>query len=63
MFLTANHVLGPVARMLVLIVEQSANAECLAGCSVPAGPVPGAAGLVAEHAVQPVAVLGGNGRV
>lgn len=57
MFLTAIDVLWPVARMSVLIVQKTANAELLRGSTVPARPVPCAGGLVPKDAVQPVAVL------
>ena len=63
MFLASLDVLRPVAGPGPLVVEQSTDAELLGGGAVPARPVPRAAGLVAEDAVEPVAVLGGDGRV
>ena len=61
--LAADYVLGPVAGVGVLVVEEAADAELLGGGAVPAGPVPGAGGLVAEDAVQPVAVLSADGGI
>lgn len=58
MLLASLDVLRPVAGPRPLVVEQSAYAQLLGGGAVPAGPVPGAGGLVAEDAVQPVAVVG-----
>jgi len=46
-----------------LIVEKSTDAELLGGCSVPAGPVPGARGFVSEDTVQPVAMFSTLGRI
>lgn len=63
MLLAALDVLGPVARVRVLVVQQSADAQLLGGGAVPARPVPGARRLVAEYAVQPVAVVSGYGAV
>ena len=63
MLLTADDVLRPVAGVGVLVVEEAADAELLGGGAVPAGPVAGAGRLVAEDAVEPVAVLGLDGRV
>ena len=63
MFLAAGDVLGPVTSVGLLVVEEAADAELLRGGAVPAGPVPGARGLVTEDAVQPVAVLGALGRI
>jgi len=66
MFLASGHVLGPVAGVSLLVVEEAADAELLSGRPVPAGPVPGAGRLVPEDAVQPVAVLralGGIGEI
>jgi hypothetical protein len=63
MLLASSDVLGPVAGVRLLVVEQPADAELLGGSAVPAGPVPGAGGLVAEDAVQVVAVLSLLGRV
>jgi len=60
MFLTSLDVLGPVAGPGPLVVKQTAYAELFSGGAVPAGPVPGARGLVSEDAVQPVAVFGRN---
>lgn len=63
MLLAASDVLWPVAGVGVLTVEQTPDAELFGGSAVPAGPVAGAGGLVAEDAVEPVAVLRGDGRV
>lgn len=63
MFLAAIYIFRPVAGVGVLIVQQTANAELFRSCSIPASPVPGAGGLVAEDAVQPVAVLCPDGRI
>jgi len=63
MFLAASNILRPVAGVSLLVVEQSTNAELLGGCSVPAGPVASAGGLVAEYSVQPVTVLRAEGRI
>ena len=63
MFLASGDVLWPVAGVCLLVVEEAADAELLGGGPVPAGPVAGARGLVAEDAVQPVAVLRALGRV
>ena len=57
MFLTASHVLRPVAGVGLLVVEQSSDTELLGGRPVPAGPVASAGGLVTEDPVEPVAVL------
>jgi len=57
MFLTAGNILRPVAGVSLLVVEKSTNTELLGGCSIPAGPVAGAGGLVAKYSVQPVTVL------
>lgn len=58
MFLAAIDILGPVARVGVLIVEQATDTELLCCRPVPARPVARARGLVPEDAVQPIAVLG-----
>ena len=63
MFLASGDVLWPVAGVCLLVVEEAADAELLGRGPVPAGPVAGAGGLVAEDAVQPVAVLRALGRV
>jgi len=66
MFLTAGNILRPVAGVSLLVVEKSTNTELLGGCSIPAGPVAGAGGLVAKYSVQPVTVLralGGIGKI
>jgi len=66
MFLTASHVLRPVAGVGLLVVEQSSDTELLGGRPVPAGPVASAGGLVTEDPVEPVAVLralGGIGKI
>lgn len=63
MFLTSIHVLWPVARSRVLVIQQPSDAKLLGGRSIPTGPVSRAAGLVAEDTVQPVTVLPRNGSV
>lgn len=63
MLLASLDVLGPVARVSVLVVQQSADAQLLGGCAVPARPVPRARRLVSENAVQPVTVISGYGSV
>ena len=42
MLLTSCYVLGPIAGMGLLVVEESTDTELLRGRSVPAGPVAGA---------------------
>lgn len=59
MFLATFDVLGPVARVRVLIVEQPADAQLFGGRAVPARPIPRARSLVTEYAVQPVTVVAG----
>ena len=63
MLLAAGHVLGPVARVGLLVVKQTADTELFGMRAVPAGPVSGARCLVAEDAVQPVTVFVGDGWV
>lgn len=63
MLLTSLDVFGPVARPGSLIVKQTTYAQLFGGGAVPAGPVPGAGGLVAEDTVQPIAVLGRDRRI
>ena len=63
MFLASGHVLRPVAGVCFLVVEEAADAELLGGRPVPAGPVPGARGLMSKDPVQPVAVLGALRRI
>lgn len=63
MLLASLDVLGPVAGPGLLVVQQTADAELLGRGAVPAGPVPRAAGLVAEDPVEPVAVLRRDRRV
>jgi len=63
MFLAARHILGPVAGMGLLVVKESSNAELLCCCPVPAGPVARAGSLVAEDAIEPVAVLSALWRI
>lgn len=63
MFLAATDVLGPVAGVGLLVVEEAADAVLLRGGAVPARPVPGARRLVPEDAVQPVTVFRALGRV
>ncbi len=57
-FLTSANILGPIAGMGFLVVEEPADAELLGGGPVPTSPVSGAGGLVPEDPVEPVAVLG-----
>lgn len=63
MFLASIDVFRPVAGSRCLVVEQTADAQLLRGGAVPACPVPGARGLVAKDAVEPVAVLGRYRRI
>lgn len=63
MLLAAVHVLRPVAAVRVLVVQQAADAQLLGGGAIPTRPVPRARRLVAEDAVQPIAVLGGDGAI
>ena len=60
MLLTAFDVLWPVAGAGPLVVQKTADAQLFRGRAVPAGPVPGARRLVAENAIEPVAVLSRN---
>lgn len=59
MFLATFDVLGPVARVRVLVVEKPADAQLFGGRAVPARPIPRARSLVTEYAVQPVTVVAG----
>jgi len=61
--LAALHVLGPVAGVGALVVEQAADTELLSGRAVPACPVARAGRLVAEDAIQGSAVLGLDGGI
>ena len=63
MFLAAGNVLRPVTGVSLLVVEQPTDTELLGGGAVPAGPVAGAGGLVAEYSVQPVTVLSALGGI
>jgi len=66
MFLAAGNVLRPVTGVSLLVVEQTTDTELLGGGPVPAGPVAGAGGLMAEYSVEPVTVLralGGIGKI
>lgn len=63
MFLATLDILGPIARMSVLVVQKSTDAQLFGRCAVPASPVTGARRLVAEYSVQPVTVLTGDGSV
>ena len=63
MFLTSGYVLRPVAGVGFLVVEKSSDTELFRGGAVPAGPVPGARGLVPKDTVQPVAVFSTLGRI
>lgn len=62
-FLAAVDILGPVAGVGVLIVQQSADAQLFCRSAVPTGPVTRAGRLVAEDAVQPVAMFSSDGTV
>lgn len=57
MLLASLYVIGPVAGVGVLVVEQASDAQLLSGCPVPASPVPRARRFVTEDAVQPITVL------
>lgn len=63
MFLTSAHVLWPVARMGVFVVEETPDAELFSGGAVPTGPIPGARCFMAKDPVQPVAVLRADGGI
>jgi len=63
MFLAAGNVLRPVTGVSLLVVEQPTDTELLGGGAVPAGPVAGAGGLVAEYSVEPVTVLSALGGI
>jgi hypothetical protein len=58
--LTPVNILGPVAAVGILVVQQTANAQLFGGRSVPTGPISGAGCFMAEYTVQPVTVLGGD---
>ena len=57
MFLTPLHVVRPVTRVGILIVQQSADTQLLRGRAVPTRPVARARSFVTKDAVQPVAVF------
>jgi len=63
MFLASSDILGPVARVSFLVVEEAADAKLLGRGAVPASPVSGARCLMSENSVQPVAVFGALRRV
>jgi hypothetical protein len=63
MFLASLDGLGPIASVLLFVVEQAADTELLSGRRVPAGPVADAGGFVSEDAVLPVARSHTDGRV
>lgn len=63
MFLATLDVLGPIARVHVFVVQQSADAKLFGGCAVPASPVTRARRLVTEDTVKPVAMVTGYGAV
>jgi len=56
-FLTAAHILGPIAGVSFFIVKKSTNAELLSGSSIPTCPISGARGLVTKDAIEPVAMF------
>ena len=58
MLLTVGDVVGPVAGVQLVVVEEGEGTALEGGGAVPALPVPGAARLVREDAVRPVAVAG-----
>lgn len=58
MLLTVGHIVGPVAGVHDIVVKEREGTLLDGGGSVPALPVTGAACLVGEHTVLPVAVLG-----
>lgn len=60
MFLATLDRLGPIARVSLLVVQESTDAQLFGRRSVPTGPVTGARGLVTEYSVQPVAVFAGD---
>lgn len=57
MFLTVGHVVGPVARVQDVVVEQREGTLLDGGGAVPAVPVAGAGGGVREDAVLPLTVV------
>jgi len=59
MFLAPLDVLGPVARVSFLVVQQPADAQLFGGRAVPASPVSCARRLMTEYSVQPIAVFPG----
>ena len=63
MFLASLDGFGPVAGVLLLVVEQTADAELFDGRAVPAGPVADARRFVTEDAVLPVARADADGRI
>ena len=56
-FLTPFHVVRPVTRMGILVVQQSADTQLLRGRAVPTRPITRARRFVTKDAVQPVAVF------
>ena len=63
MLLTSSDILGPVASVSVLVVEQSSDAKLFGGGSVPARPVASARGFVTEDSVKPVAMFRTDERI
>lgn len=63
MLLATLNVLGPIAGVLLFVVEETADAELLGGSAVPAGPVADAGRFVAEDAVLPVARSRADGAI
>lgn len=61
MLLTVRYVVGPVAGVKDIVIQQGEGALLDCCCTVPALPVSGTAGLVGEHSVQPWAVVGTDG--
>jgi len=54
MFLASFDGLGPIASVLLFVVEETTDTELFDGCAVPAGPVTDAARFVSENTVLPV---------
>lgn len=57
MLLTTIDIFRPIAAVGILIVQQAADAKLLRGGAIPAGPIACARCLMAEDAVQPVAMF------
>jgi len=56
-FLTPLHVVRPVTRVGILIVQQSSDTQLLRGRAVPTCPVARARRFMTKDPVQPVAVF------